>query len=252
MASGNFVCKQFEISQQHSAMKVGTDSLILGSWALVEPLSGAIADSQYNVLDIGCGTGLLTLMLAQKFQSSNQVKFTAVEMDQGACIDAELNFSQCNWAANIQLVKSPIQDLPMDTKYQRIICNPPYFGAGQTIQQGRALARLQTNLDWTILAAQISQRLALDGIAELVFPFADLAQVKAIFAENNLTCIAELHIFPKSSDDVAKRVCIRVKLAASCGSNLQKPDIEKLVIYDEQSKYTEQYRALCRAYYLNF
>ncbi len=233
-------------------MKVGTDSLILGSWALAEIQPDATADSSHWVLDIGCGTGLLTLMLAQKFQSSNQVKFIAVEMDQSACIDAEFNFSQCNWAANIQLVKSPIQDLSMGRKYQRIICNPPYFGAGQTIQQGRALARLQTNLDWTILATQISQRLALEGIAELVFPFVDFAQVKAIFAEYNLNCIAELHIFPKLSDDVAKRVCIRVKLSTSCGSNFQKPDVEKLVIYDEQSKYTEQYRALCRAYYLNF
>ena len=243
-------------------MKVGTDSLILGSWALAIDQAQHSNEQQINTLDIGCGTGLLTLMLAQKLITAGAsavadkvcqlFQFTAVEIDTGACIDAELNFANSRWADNIQLIKSPIQALADGIKYQRIICNPPYFGAGQIIEKNRELARLQSRLDWQTLAQQISQRLAVNGIAELVFPFVDLAYVKAIFAEHNLTCIAELHVFPKVTDEVAKRVCIRVKLASGCCDEFLAPEAEKLVIYNDANKYTEQYRALCRAYYLNF
>lgn len=262
MASRNFVCKQFEITQQNSAMKVGTDSLILGSWAIAQHLTCEVVESQYNVLDIGCGTGLLTLMLAQKFMGKDKtksdgpikqrarLKVTAVEIDAGACIDAQHNFNQSDWAEHIQLVESSIQDLPDDKKFQRIICNPPYFTAGQSITQNRAVARLQTRLDWIILAEQISKRIASEGIAELVFPYNDLANVKLIFARFNLVCIAELHVYPKVSDKVPKRVCIRVTLGDVLKQNV--PDVDSLIIYNELNNYTHDYQALCRHYYLNF
>ncbi|EWH09611.1 methyltransferase small [Catenovulum agarivorans DS-2] len=236
------------MTQLHSAMKVGTDSLILGSWAIA---SVNKENTKLNVLDIGCGTGLLTLMLAQKLAEVNG-QFTAVELDAGACVDAQYNFSQSPWSQCIQLFNCDIQSYPDITRFQRIICNPPYFTAGQTIEQSRAVARLQTHLNWHILAEQISLRLSYGGFAELVFPFSDLVEVKQIFSQVNLFSVAELHIYPKESDTSAKRVCVRFEKTAQNRTKMTIPEVNQLVIYNQQNHYTTDYRNLCRDYYLNF
>ncbi len=111
-----FEFKQFVIHQGDCAMKVTTEGCLFG--ALVE---GA---NPKRILDIGAGTGLLSLMLAQKYPSA---KIHAVELDQKAHIQAQANFAKSPWAENLQIHVGRIQDFHPREKFDLIVCNPPFF-----------------------------------------------------------------------------------------------------------------------------
>lgn len=117
MPNTYFQFKQFRIDQDQTAMKVTTEACILGAWV----------DEQIppqTVLDIGTGTGLLALMLAQKFP---QAEIDAVEIDQGAFTQAHANFHSSPWPERLQVFHQRIQDFDPGKKYDLIISNPPFF-----------------------------------------------------------------------------------------------------------------------------
>src|SRR5690606_21649535 len=107
--------KQFEIYQEQTAMKVGTDGVLLGAWTKV--------GSAKTILDVGCGTGLLSLMLAQK----SNARITAVEIDQNAFEEAKLNISISPWSNQIELIHANFEQFNTVNKFDIIICNPPFF-----------------------------------------------------------------------------------------------------------------------------
>lgn len=111
-----FHFKQFSIRQDHAAMKVGTDAVLLGAW-----VSHSKAK---NILDIGCGTGLLTLMMAQRFENSF---ITGIEIDPDAMLDAKYNIDNSEWGDRIQLINESISNYTLDSKVDLIITNPPFF-----------------------------------------------------------------------------------------------------------------------------
>lgn len=132
-----FRFKQFIIHQEKAQMKVGTDSIILGSAIKIK--------SKYkHILDIGTGTGLLSLMIAQK--SSNQ-DITAVEIDSNSYHQAKINIDKCKWRNKINLIHTDAKQLEIDIKYDLIICNPPYFSKSkQSIVTSKNTARHQAEL----------------------------------------------------------------------------------------------------------
>ena len=113
-----FKFKQFDITQQKSAMKVGTDGVLLGSWASVNKAS--------KILDVGCGTGVITLMLAQK-SIDNQSEIVAIEIDELSYEEARLNVNNSNWAQRIQLKNIALQNFNVESNFDLIVCNPPFF-----------------------------------------------------------------------------------------------------------------------------
>lgn len=114
MSSRLFHLKQFSIDQTHAGMKVGTDSDLLGT----------MAHGGSRILDIGTGTGILTLMMAQRFPDA---RLTAIEIDENAIIDATVNFSNSPWNDRITLHHIALQDYTPQHKFDAIVCNPPYF-----------------------------------------------------------------------------------------------------------------------------
>lgn len=129
-----FTFKQFHIDDMNCGMAVGTDSVVLGAWAQLTAAK--------TVLDIGAGSGLLSLMAAQR----SQAHITSVELDTSAAEACQHNFHNSPWANRLTLVNSSIQDFCQHIEYQEyfdhIICNPPYFEQGtQAIQSQRAMAR---------------------------------------------------------------------------------------------------------------
>ena len=115
MSNNWFKFKRFTVNQEDCAMKVGTDGVLLGAWADIP--------QGCSVLDIGTGTGLIALMAAQKGAGS----VTAVEVDVAASVRAASNVAVSEWADRIAVINCDIADYHPDTKYDRILSNPPYF-----------------------------------------------------------------------------------------------------------------------------
>ena len=160
-----FRFKQFEIRQANAAMKVGTDSDLLG----------ALAEGGRRILDIGTGTGVLTLIMAQRFP---QAELTAVEIDDMAVMDASYNFEHSKFASRITLHHQSFQDfvqahLPSEEaqRYDCIICNPPYFDKSlEAPTLGRTRARHTSSLPFSMLIGGAYDLLAPGGVFSVCLP----------------------------------------------------------------------------------
>ena len=117
MANGYFQFKQFTIRQQHCAMKVGTDGTLLGAWAQA---SAGLC----RVLDVGTGTGLIALMMAQRYPEARAI---AIDIDEKAVFQAQENVSASPFADRIKVIEADVQTFEDSEKFDSIVCNPPFF-----------------------------------------------------------------------------------------------------------------------------
>mgnify|MGYP003294759748 CR=1 FL=1 len=161
MASDFFNFQQFTIRQSHAAMKVGTDSDLLG----------ALCAGGRSILDIGTGTGVLSLMMAQRFP---EAQITAIEIDDDAVIDAAYNFEQSCWKDRITLQHISLQDYLLTSPpphYDAVVCNPPYFDRSlECPSQGRTRARHTSSLPFTTLINGAYTLLENDGLFSVCIP----------------------------------------------------------------------------------
>jgi len=241
VANSWFKFKQFTIHQNDTAMKVGTDGVLLGAWTKIK------TDTQ-NILDIGTGTGLIALMLAQKTLSSSQID--AVELDQLAYQQAKENFKLSNWSQKLQAINQSIQEFTINTskKYDLIISNPPFFRnsfASKNTQ--RQIARHTDSLSYDDLLYSVKRILLDDGIFSVIIPF----DSKNIFVEgalkNHLFLNRETFVFPNIYSTKAKRVLLSF-------SKKDTPKISDSLIIElnQRHLYSEQYKELTKDFYLNF
>lgn len=145
-----FKFKQFTVWQRHAAMKVCTDACIFGAW--IDP-----AHEHEHVLDVGTGTGLLTLMLAQRSHPGAQ--FTAVEINMAACLDAALNFKHSAWKHQIQLINANFLEYAAQTRqtFDKVIINPPFYQQslrGAHAQRNLAMHESQLNMESLLVATE--------------------------------------------------------------------------------------------------
>ncbi len=156
-----FKYQQFTICQEHAAMKVGTDSDLLGT----------LGEGGRRILDIGTGTGVLSLMFAQRYP---EAQITAVEIDDNAVIDAQRNFSESKFADRITLHHSSFQDFlqsPPSPLFDSVICNPPYFDKSlECPDQGRSRARHSSSLPFDVLAKGAYELLVDGGVFSVCIP----------------------------------------------------------------------------------
>lgn len=163
-----FEYKQFTIDQRHAGMKVGTDSDLLGT----------LAAGGTRILDIGTGTGVLSLMLAQRFP---EARITAVEIDDNAIIDATANFSASPFGDRIQLVHTSFQEFAKDTSFHGtfdcIVCNPPYFDKStESKDRSRTRARHTSSLPFRDLIEGAYTLLEDGGVFSVCIPPEVLSQ----------------------------------------------------------------------------
>lgn len=118
MANNYFEFKQFKVWQDKAAMKVGTDGVLLGAWVDITEC--------INILDVGTGTGLISLMLAQRHEKA---KITAIDIDQDACDQALLNFEKSKWGQRLEVINHPFQVFRQKNakQFDLVVCNPPFF-----------------------------------------------------------------------------------------------------------------------------
>jgi tRNA1Val (adenine37-N6)-methyltransferase len=223
-----FQFKQFTIKQADSAMKVGTDSVLLGS--LLE------ADSPHRILDIGTGTGLLALMMAQRFGAAT---IDAIEIDTAAANEAQFNINKSKWHQRIFVHNKTFQVFAEQAGvYDLIISNPPYYPAADHYkieEHQRSNARQTQSLSFDDLVSGVNRLLSDDGICWMVLPTqeAEILITKAI--ANGLYLNRQILVHSKLSKAYNRVIFSLSKKAAHMAQST-------FVIYEEEGGYTQLYK----------
>ncbi len=234
MSNSYFQFKQFTIHQDKCAMKVSTDACIQGAWTPI--LSGV-----KKVLDIGAGTGLLSLMLAQR---SEAVHIDAVELDEDATTQAKENIAASPWKERIRVIQGDIRTTALP-QYDMIICNPPFFQnslLGDSEERNKA--RHTLSLGYEDLFYIIAKVLTEDGYASILLPVAEHAVWEAIVKKNDWNIIHKLVVQPKATA-LPNRI---ISICSKTGEHATKEEI--LTIYEADHSYTQAFQNLLQIFYL--
>lgn len=254
-----FRCKQFSVKQDKCAMKVNTDSLILGSWA--QPKAAK------RILDVGTGSGILALMLAQ--QSAPDSHVFAIELDEAAALQAAENFENSPWRDRLTLKHENLVAYTPDAPFDVIVSNPPYFEppsqdsrAFETQSSQRFAARQTASLSPDDFFHFCSQFLTPMGSVFCVYPYSSLAFIKAQANRHGLFPVRILDVKHNERREPYlcaiqfKRLPVRDKElngdVTGKGGLINSTSHDVLVIRDEHNNYTAAYKSLCQPFYLNF
>ncbi|MBS7364753.1 MAG: methyltransferase [Paludibacteraceae bacterium] len=236
-----FQFKQFTIDQSLCAMKVGTDGVTLGAVADVE--------NSRRVLDIGCGTGLLCLMTAQRNQMAEIV---GIDIDEDAVRGATQNCEASKWSRRITIVGKSLQEFvkTAPSTFDKIITNPPYFEDSlKAPKASRTLARHTDSLPFSELASSASTLLSENGSLSIILPTDAHEKFEKIAEEYGLYLRKKTLVYPKPGAEV-KRVVgefVRIK-NEEC--RIKNVDVVELTIEtDVRHQYTEEYIRLTREFY---
>ncbi|MGM9699641.1 MAG: tRNA1(Val) (adenine(37)-N6)-methyltransferase [Prevotella sp.] len=200
MGKDSFDFKQFSIKQDRCAMKVGTDGVLLGSWAC-----DRTDDEPLKILDVGTGTGLIALFLAQRFQNAG---ITAIDIDPEAVEQAKENFTASPFGNRLTALASPLQEFLGEATFDAIVCNPPFFvDSLQCPDDKRTLARHAKTLTFAELARHSSRLLTKAGTLSVIIPSDRKVEMEAEAIFCGLFVSRVCHIKTKETKP-AKRVML--------------------------------------------
>jgi tRNA1Val (adenine37-N6)-methyltransferase len=242
MANPYFHFKQFTVHQAQTAMKVCTDACVLGTWAANDK---SIQNAE-SILDIGTGTGLLSLMIAQK----TNAHITAVEIEPNAFKEASSNIAQSPWPDQIQVIQNSIQAFTSDTNtsFSCVISNPPFFeGDLKSPQNEKNLASHSVALPWEILVQNVSALLKEEGIYFVLIPTLRSYTMQKLCASNGLQLMEEVLVY-----NDAKHIPFRaLQKFIKSDTPIGQPMRNKLVIKKEDNLYSDAFIDLLKDYYLH-
>lgn len=231
-----FKFKQFTIHQDKCAMKIGTDAVLLGAWANIE-------HNPKSVLDIGSGTGVIALMLAQR--SSAQL-IDVIEIDDDAyeqCVD---NFENSTWSDRLFCYHASLQEFvdEAEDKYDLIISNPPFYSSDyKSNNNQRNLARFEDSLPFDHLIESASKLLSDDGKFAVILPFQEEEKLIALASEVNLLPNSVLRVKGNPNTEL-KRSLLEFSFRK------KEIKIDKLIIETSRHQYTKEYINLTKDFYL--
>jgi tRNA1Val (adenine37-N6)-methyltransferase len=237
MPNSVFAFKQFTIRQDKCAMKVNTDGVLLGAW--VTP------NGSKNILEIGTGTGVIALMLAQK----SNAKIIAIDIDKESSEQAKLNADESVFN-NVEVLHLSFQDLTQSTqqKFDLIVTNPPYFiGSLKTNNHTRTNARHTAVLPFEDIIFGVKKLLTDKGKFCLILPTNEAAIFREMAQHKGLYLSKLLRIRTRSDRDTEKRHLMQFEFKETEFS-----ESTLIIESDRNMTYSTEYKELTKDYYLNF
>ncbi|AHM75416.2 tRNA1(Val) (adenine(37)-N6)-methyltransferase [Yersinia hibernica] len=235
---GGFTFKQFFVAHDQCAMKVGTDGVLLGAWAPVEKAR--------KVLDIGCGSGLIALMLAQRTPS--EVMIDGVELEPEAAQQASSNAAQSPWAERICIYAQDVHQFASNHlhQYDLIVSNPPYFAPAVACRdEARDTARYTGSLTHDALLNCVEQLITEDGIFCVILPH-DLGAELARLAEQQ-------HWFIRCKVDIRDRPGKPLhRMLLTLSRQAGETELQQLDLRQSEGVYSPEFCALISEFYLNY
>ncbi len=232
-----FRFKQFTIQQEQTAMKVGTDGVLLGAWV-------SVTGPGSRVLDVGTGTGLIALMIAQR---TRDVKVDALEIDPSSAKQAKENFLNSPWKERIKSIHTSFQEYSSQNNdpYDQIICNPPFFTASfKTPSKEKNLARHDDSLSLKDLFKGCLPLMKESTFISLVLPADKEAQALELMSEHQMHCKRLTRVIP-TPGKLPKRVLLEISLIPG------KCKEDHLTIETgTRHVYTDKYKNLVDEFYL--
>ena len=232
-----FTFKQFAIEQDRCAMKIGTDGVLLGAWAPID-------NHPFSILDIGTGTGIIALMLAQR---SAAQQIDALEIDEAAYEQATDNFENSPWNDRLFCFHAGLDEFieePED-EYDLIVSNPPFYSEDyKTENESRDLARFQDAMPFEQLLEATDLLLSEHGIFTVIIPFKE--------EENFIALANEFELYPLKITRVKGTPTTEIKRSLLAFSRTETTDlpIDELVIETARHVYTQEYIGLTKDFYL--
>lgn len=232
---GRFEFKRFAIDDRGCGMKIGTDSVLLGAWA---DLSGA-----RSILDLGCGSGVLALMAAQR---APEARITGVEIDADACLCARANADASPWGIRIEIAQADANEFEPSAAFDMIISNPPYFTNGEKAPDAqRAQARHAEGLSPTAVLQLASRWLSPDGQVALVAPAECRSDLIYSAEMLRLKLRRECMVATVEGKQPTRGLWQFARIDGAC-------DASTLAIRTADGAFTAEYTTLTKDFYLKF
>ncbi len=233
-----FRFKRFDVSNSRSAMKLGTDSVLLGSCA-------PVASSVKKVLDVGTGTGVVALMIAQRLseKDGDGFRIEGIDVDEPSVVEASENFANSLWAGNLSVERCALSNWP-GKEYDLIVSNPPFFDDSLLNPDERlSEARHTVSLSYRELCEYASGALAEQGILSMVLPKDVKKSLVRVAGSFGLYLLEEVEV-RTTSGKAAKRMVISF-------SKVKRDWQKKELVMMENGGYTAQYRALMEPFLIS-
>lgn len=240
-----FHFKKFDVENSRSAMKVNTDGVLLGAVSPIEP-----SDSQ--ILDIGTGTGVIALMLAQRFDGAGLApEITGIDIDPDASEEAGLNFRNSPWSGMLASVNAPLagySDNDGGKMYDLIVSNPPYYDSSLTNPDGRKAAARHTGggLSFREIMDFAQSRLTDSGRLALVLPADQEASLARYAAMCGLSLSKILRVRTVERKQASRMITVFSRQRPLARTWMEDSTLTLM----EKGKYTEQYISLVKDFYL--
>jgi tRNA1Val (adenine37-N6)-methyltransferase len=230
-----FCFRQFSLYHHQSTMKVGMDSILLGVWTQL--------NLKDKVLDIGTGSGIISLLLASRGAGS----IIAIDIDEPSINEALINFNSSPWRSLLNAKHQRLQDFVLDhpTKFDLIISNPPFFLQGVlSASERQSNARHARSLSYTELVYSVCKLLSKSGIFSVVLPYNTAGYFVELCRKNDLYLKRKMLIFPRRGATPNR---INMEFSFQRELHIQ---MDMLNIREENNDYTNEYVLMTKEYYL--
>lgn len=233
-------------------MKVGTDGVLLGAWTPLPPYREGV--EAFQALEVGCGCGIVALMLAQRLQENGwqgNFSITAIDIHEPSCLEAAQNAAKSPWSGSLTVENMDFLRMPEEKQFSLIVSNPPFFDESlKSPDAARNLARHNDTLPFAALLEKSEKLLQAGGILALVLPPRAFEKMQLLQEESasRMALIRLTRVYPKPEKACERLLCAWQKTSGE--QTVPAMHEDRLLIHDAQGGYEEAYRRLVKDFYL--